>query len=130
MLIKKFIALLFTGLLMVILGHDIVPHHHHPSHHHSCQDCHQHNSWTDASCEKDLSECCHAFNGMEYFPAKEKIDINKSFRSATGQYISHINQDGPDLACQFILLEPGGPPPVLGRLDASAAGLRGPPCFS
>jgi hypothetical protein len=130
MIKKKSIALLFASLLLVILGHDIIPHHHHATHHHACQEGHHHKTGTDAFHELDLSECCHAFNDLEYYPATVKIDIKKSFRSTSGQYLSMIIQPGLALPLRKISFDTGGSPQALARLDASASGLRGPPCFS
>ena len=127
---KRFITLLFTGLLLINLGHNIVPHHHHFDKHHPCQDCHHHDDGTDVFHSQNSSSHCHAFNGMDYYPVTDNTGIFKLLKSLAGHPLSHTIHEAQDIPFQKILRESRGSPPILIKPAASAAGLRGPPYHS
>jgi hypothetical protein len=127
---KRFITLLFTGLLLINLGHNIIPHHHHFDKHHPCQDCHHHDAGIDALHTGKSSSHCHAFNGMDYYPATDNTGIFKLLISSAGYHLSQTVQEDQNIPFQKILRESRGSPPILTKPAASAAGLRGPPFHS
>jgi hypothetical protein len=130
MLKKQFIALLFASVLMVNLGHNIIPHHHHIDSIFSHQGCHDHDGDNNAFHAGNSTTHCHAFNGIEYFPTPEKHNLNNSSKTISGIYFSRVIR--PDLAIPFqkAYHESRGFLPVRACVAGSASGLRGPPQLS
>ncbi len=127
MLKKQYIAFLFASVLLTNLGHNMVPHHHHFDSILSHQGCHEQDEGEYALHKGDPASHCHAYNGIEYFPAPEKpifakpVKLIKSIglpqvvlldRSATHQ---HRRRPSRDLS------------PFYPFLLGSSSGLRAPP---
>jgi hypothetical protein len=126
MLIRQFIAFLFASVLMAHLGHNIVPHHHHIDSifsHQGCQDQDNGNAFHAG----DPSGHCHAFNGIEYYPAPDKQDISKPFKAVKYIYLSQVIELNKDISDQELFRPSRGSPPVFTYLLGSSTGLRAPP---
>ena len=130
MLKKQFIAILFASVLFSNLGHNIIPHHHHTDSILSHQACHEHNEGNDAVHTGDPASHCHAFNGIEYYPAPEKQIISKPFKPVKNIYLSHLIQPNQPILHQKIYVPTRGSPPVFTYLLGSSTGLRAPPIAS
>ena len=63
---KTLIAILLGGLILVNIGHNIIPHHHHLDNVLSHEDCQQHDANEHAGDADNPYNHCHAFNGLEY----------------------------------------------------------------
>ena len=129
MLKKQFIAILFASVLFANLGHNIVPHHHHIDSILSHQGCHEHEG-SYAFHTGDPASHCHAFNGIEYFPAPEKQNINKSFKTAKNICLSSVIKLNQPFPHRKIYRPSRGSPPVCTYLLGSSTGLRAPPITS
>jgi hypothetical protein len=68
MLKNQLIAFLFAGVLSANMGHNIFPHHHHYDSLISHQGCQEHDDENSFEAG-DPTSFCHAFNGIEYYPA-------------------------------------------------------------
>jgi hypothetical protein len=126
MLKRQSIALLFALVLLANLGHNIFPHHHHFDSifsHQGCQD--QDNG--NASHAGDPTGHCHAFNGIEYYPAPDKQDICKPFKTAEYICLSQAIELNPASLDREFFRPSRGSPPVFTYLLGSSAGLRAPP---
>ena len=130
MLKRQLIAILFASVLMANLGHNIVPHHHHIDSILSHQGCHEHNEDNSAFHSGDPTSHCHAFNGIEYYPAPEKQDISKPFKTAKYICLSHVIKLNQTISHQEIFRLSRGSPAVFTYLLGSSTGLRAPPIES
>ncbi len=129
MLKKQFIAFLFASVLMAHVGHNIFPHHHHFDSifsHQGCQD--QDNG--NASHAGDPTGHCHAFNGIEYYPAPEEQDIGKPFKTAEYICLPQYIEQNKYISDQKFFDPSGGSPPVFKYLLGSSTGLRAPPILA
>ena len=129
MLKKQFIAFLFASVLVANLGHNIVPHHHHIDNIFSHEGCYDHDAGKYAFHTGEPTSHCHAFNGIEYFPAPEKQSINKPIKTVKNIYLSHIIQLNQPIPRQMLIRPSTGSPPVICLLGSST-GLRAPPISS
>ena len=127
MLRKQFIAILFASVLIANLGHNIVPHHHHFDRILSHQGCHEHDEDNSAFHTGDPTSHCHAFNGIEYYPAPEKQDISKPFKTAKYICLSQIIELNQPIPQQEIYSPLRGSPAAYTYLLCSSIGLRAPP---
>lgn len=143
---KSLIAILLGGLIMVIIGHDVIPHHHHAGiscqaevsvetclhqEEHSCETGHEHDNCISHSHDHgDHHGHCHAFNELNYITSFEKsfvpqpefcnVIIGVLLPDETGkpsESENYRNRSGPV------------PDPFPGYLGASS-GLRAPPLCS
>ena len=130
MLKRQLIAILFASVLMANLGHNIVPHHHHIDSILSHQGCHEHDEDNSAFHSGDPTSHCHAFNGIEYYPAPEKQDISKPFKTAKYFCLSQVIELNQAMSHERIFLPSRGSPPVFTYLLGTSAGLRAPPIAS
>ena len=130
MLKRQLIAILFASVLMANLGHNIVPHHHHIDSILSHQGCHEHDEDNSAFHSGDPTSHCHAFNGIEYYPAPEKQDISKPFKTAKYICLSQVIELNQPISHRKIIRPSRGSPPVIACLMGSSTGLRAPPCHS
>ncbi len=130
MLKKQFIAILFASILIANLGHNIVPHHHHTDSILTHQACHEHDEGNYAFHTGDPTSHCHAFNGIEYYPAPEKQSISKPFKTAKYICLSQVIELNQTISHQEIYHPPRGSPPVFTCLLGSSTGLRAPPIAS
>lgn len=134
MRLKSFIAVILGSLVLVNLGHNIIPHHHHMDDMHSHDGCEQHDieeqAVNHASEAESPAHHCHAFNGFEYVLSPE-VKIEKSPHVKTsGMYSALlINQDEP-LPREMKALFSGIPPPDLTGFLGESSGLRAPPIIS
>jgi hypothetical protein len=130
MLKKQFIAILFASVLMANLGHNIVPHHHHIDSILSSQGCHEHDENNYAFHTGDPTSHCHAFNGIEYYPAPEKQSISKPFKTVKYICLSEIIELNQPIPHQEIYRPLRGSPAAYTYLLGSSIGLRAPPLAS
>ncbi len=130
MLKRRFIAFLFSSILLTNLGHHIVPHHHHTDSILTHHGCHEHDEGSYAFHTGDPSSHCHAFNGIEYYPAPEKQSISKPFKPVKNICLSHLIQPSQPILHQKIYVPTRGSPPVFTCLLGSSTGLRAPPITS
>ena len=130
MLKRRFIACLFAGVLMVNLGHNIVPHHHHTDSILSHRDCRQQDEGKYAFHPGDPASHCHAFNGIEYYPAPETQSIIKPFKTVKDIFSYRTIQAEQPATYQKIYRPSGDSPLVLNYLLGSSTGLRAPPVVS
>ena len=130
MLKKQFIAILFTSVLLANLGHHIVPHHHHTDSILTHHGCHAHDEGSYAFHTGDPTSHCHAFNGIEYFPAPEKQSVSKPFRPVKNICSSRIIKLNQPFPHRKIYRPSRSSPPVFTCLLGSSTGLRAPPIAS
>jgi hypothetical protein len=130
MLKKQFIAILFAGVLMANMGHNIVPHHHHFDSILFHQGCQEHDEDNTAFHTGDPTSHCHAFNGIEYYPAPEKQNISKPFKTAKYICLSQVIELNQAISHQGIFRPSRGSPPVYTYLLGTSTGLRAPPMAS
>ena len=129
MLKNQLIAFLFAGVLIANMGHNIIPHHHHYDSLISHQGCHEHDDENSFEAGDPTSHC-HAFNGIEYYPAPEKQDISKPFKTAKYICLSQVIELNQLISHRKIIRPSRGSPPVIACLMGSSTGLRAPPCLS
>ena len=127
MLRKKIISLLFGIVLMVNLGHNIIPHHHHIGNTHSFHDCCDRDADKFALYTGDSKSHCHAFNGIEYYPAPDKQNLSKPLLVAVSICLSQIIELNQAVSYQEIFRPSRGSPPGTNYLLGSSTGLRAPP---
>ena len=130
MLKKQFIAFLFASVLIANLGHNIVPHHHHIDSilsHHGCQ---EHDEDNSAFHSGDPTNHCHAFNGIEYYPAPQKQYNIKLFKTAEYICLSQVIELNQTISHKGIFRPSKGSPPVFTYLLGTSTGLRAPPIAS
>jgi hypothetical protein len=127
MLKKQFIAFLFASVLLANLGHNIVPHHHHIDSILSHQRCHENDEDNSAFHTGDPSNHCHAFNGIEYYPAPEKQDISKPFKTAKYNCLSQVIELIQPIPQKKFYRPLRGSPAAFTNLLGSSIGLRAPP---
>ena len=130
MLKKQFIAILFASILMANLGHNIVPHHHHFDSILTHQGCCDRDADKSAFHPGDPASHCHAFNGIDYYPAPEKQDFFKPFQTAKYICLSQVIELNQPTPHQEIYRSLRGSPPVFKYLLGSSTGLRAPPIAS
>jgi len=158
MKVKPVISILLGCLIMVIMGHNIVPHHHHQGLLNSHSGCEQLSVYEQQfTCEQQITykqqiayeqhdacdhspdqECkseeptehCHAFNGLEYIVSLEK-EFDKKPLTATASIclISHVFKDEP-LPREVFFGCSGVPPPEFTGFLGESSGLRAPPVIS
>ena len=127
MLKKQFISLLFASVLLANLGHNIVPHHHHIDSILSHQKCHENDEDNSDFHTGDPSNHCHAFNGIDYYPAPEKQDISKPFKTTKYICLSQVFELNQSIPKQEIYHPLRGSPAAFSDLFGSSIGLRAPP---
>lgn len=144
--------MLLGCLVMVITGHNIVPHHHHPGALNSHSGCGQQNvcgqqnageqqnayeqhdardHTPDHTCNtENPARHCHAFNGLEYLVAlKNKVD--KKTLTITGRIILiSLIQTNEPLPREVFFSCSSGPPPEFKGFLGESSGLRAPPVIS
>jgi hypothetical protein len=130
MLKKQCIAILFASVLLANLGHNIVPHQHHIGCMLSAQDCCNRETDKSAFHPVDLRSNCHAFNGIDYYPAPENQVISKPFNTAKYIRISQAPELCQAISHREIYHSFKGSPPVFTYLLGSSSGLRAPPVAS
>ena len=155
---KPVIALILGCLIMVIMGHNIVPHHHHPGTLNSHSGCEQQYAYVqlnspeqqnaceqENTCEQENAcdhsrnhkckseepaEHCHAFNGLEFVVSFEKqIDKEPLAETSSSFLISLIFKDDP-LPREVYFGCSGVPPPEFTGFLGESSGLRAPPVIS
>lgn len=127
MLGKQFIVLFFAGVMMVNLGHNIIPHHHHLNEIYPCHDCSDRRADEFSIHLGNPNFYCLAFNGMEYYPAPKKQDIHKPFKTDPYICLSRVSERNHVISFQEILRPSHDSPPDLHQLLGSSSGLRAPP---
>ena len=137
---KPVIAILLGCLIMVIMGHNIVPHHHHPgtlNSHSGCEQqnaCEQENTCDHSTNHENKSEepaeHCHAFNGLEFVVSFEKQIYKEPLAETASIFlISLIFKDEP-LPRKVFFDCSGVPPPEFTGFLGESSGLRAPPVIS
>ena len=130
MLKKQFIAFLFASVLIANLGHNIIPHHHHIDSILSHQGCQEHDEDNSTFHSGDPTSHCHAFNGIEYYPAPGKQYNIKPFKTAEYICLSQVIELNQAISHQGIFRPSMGSPPVFTYLLGTSTGLRAPPIAS
>lgn len=131
---KPVIAILLGCLIMVITGHNIVPHHHHAGNGHSLPDCEQHNackqSGDHAGESDEPGRHCHAFNGLEFVLNSEKLLVKKTITASSSIYLIALICNTEPLPREVNYDCAGGAPPDFEGFLGESAGLRAPPATS
>ena len=130
MLKKQFIAILFASVLIANLGHNIIPHHHHFDSILTHQGCCDRNTDKSAFHPGEPTSHCHAFNGIEYYPAPEKQDFCKPFQTAKYLGVYQVIELSQAISHREICRLLRGSPFVIKYLLGSSIGLRAPPIVS
>ncbi|MFC2112241.1 hypothetical protein ACFLTA_03155 [Bacteroidota bacterium] len=127
MKVKSHIAILLGSLILINLGHNIIPHHHHLDDVYSHDGCDQHDPPEHTGETDDPSGHCHAFNGFEYVLSFEKIFKQDHLKSISKVFTAPIFQYEEPEKKSFYTCRSVGPPPCSpGNLGISP-GLRAPP---
>ncbi len=132
--------MLLGCLIMVITGHNIVPHHHHSGVLNSQSGCEQaitseqHDACDHSPAQEckseDSAEHCHAFNGLEFLVRFEKQIDKKLFTDISSVcLIALIFRDEP-LPREVFFGFSAGPPPEFSGFLGESSGLRAPPAIS
>jgi len=134
MKVKILIAILLGSLILVNIGHNIIPHHHHLDYMYSHAGCEQHDANDhpeDHACEtEDPSHHCHAFNGFEFVISYEKqLDKVVVTKTSSIYSLTFIPENEP-LPREKISYFSGGPPPDMPGFLGESSGLRAPPTNS
>ena len=127
MKVKQAISLLFIGLVLTNLVHNIIPHHHHNDNILSHEGC------KDQCCDiadmgpGDFCTHCHAFNDMQYFPVTEntKVISRKHFGNDFLSLPSAVTDLDPGMS-QSLFAFAELPGHFMG-LDRREPSLRAPP---
>jgi len=134
MKIKSLISVILSSLLMVSIGHNIIPHHQHLDDILSHISCHHHESGLQAGvlhdhfgAKENPCQHCHAFNGLNYLISFDKDSWSNSIKIIAGirnELISRIDNQLPWK--YFICLNRETVPYFSGFL-IETSGLRAPP---
>jgi hypothetical protein len=130
MLKKQFITIMFASVILANLGHNIIPHHHHIDGILSCRSCNDDNTGRDLLLIGIPNSNCHAFNGIQYYPAPEKQSTGKPFQASKYICLSPINEPKNPIPNQEIYLPLKGSLAAFIHLPGSSIGLRAPPTAS
>jgi len=121
------IAVLLGSLILVNLGHNIIPHHHHLDDLHSHTGCGQQEKDEHAGGFDDPTAHCHAFNGIEFVISSENTLNPEHQKLLSDKFPDRFTPCQKPLTCQAFRYREGGPAPYLAGSFGNSAGLRAPP---
>jgi len=124
---KSLISILLASLILVYVGHSIIPHHHHLDDVATHEGCAQHDSDDQQGYSDKPSNHCHAFNGLEYFSGFEKFSVRLSTQAVNRNLLGVIPLiDEPLLSVFSETRNRGSSFECCGHLGRYS-GLRAPP---
>lgn len=131
---KPVIALILGCLVMIITGHNILPHHHHTGSVKVDQECLDHSasehSGDHAGESHDPASHCHAFNGLDYVHNSKKEYDAKLIIASVNHSLLHFIFTDNSLPREVNFDCSGGAPPEFEGFLGESAGLRAPPVIS
>ena len=123
---KSLIAILLGSLILVYVGHNIMPHHHHMDGVHAHAGCDRHDAGAHAGDADDPASHCHAFNGIEYVLSVEHLNLHPAqviLRSCPDR----PSRDDEPLLQEFTEHRNRGPANDCPGFLGETSGLRAPP---
>jgi hypothetical protein len=130
MMKRRSIAFLLTGILMVILVHNVVPHHHHFDSILSHRNCRQQDEGKNNKHPGDPRSHCHAFNGMKYYPTPETQNPFKPHKKITYLFFNDARPPAQSVRYREIFHPTGDILLLPARFPDPSSGLRAPPAIS
>ena len=124
---KSHIAILLGSLILINLGHNIIPHHHHLDDTHSHEECEQHDLDDHTKAAEEPARHCHAFNDLQYIP-KTKRTLNPDLAECfSGDIPAALLLDTEPVLGNSTGYLSGIPPTCVPGYMGTSPGLRAPP---
>jgi len=134
MKIKSLITVFLSSLLLVSIGHNIIPHHHHLDDILSHTACHHHDAQIyegeindHFGTKEDPCQHCHAFNGLNYLISFDKDTWSKSVKTLIGNCPELISRIYDQLHGEYFICLSREPVPYFSGFFIETSGLRAPP---
>jgi hypothetical protein len=134
MKIKSFIAVLLSSLLMVSIGHNIIPHHHHLDDILSHTACHHHEAELQTGelndhfgAKENPCQHCHAFNGLNYLISFDKDTWSNSVKTIADNCLEVSSRIDDQLPGEYFIYLSREPIPYFSGFFIETSGLRAPP---
>ena len=124
---KSLITILLGSLILVITGHNIIPHHHHLDDVHSHTGCHQHDADEHDGETEDPVTHCHGFNGIEYLPNLENQSGSQPVKWVLSICPVRFPQADTPPPQEFSKHHSRGPTRNFPGIPGKIPGLRAPP---